>query len=413
MLDALLGLTGMGRWELDLGSGRIYGDEHLKKMLAFPAEEWDRLSMVSWAERVHQDDLALFEQQWQSAQAGAGFNAIYRILLGDNRWRWVHDRSLSLVKDHSGRPARLQGCLIDITRRQEEQQRWQSLMRSVPGVVYTFKVDADGEFSFPHISERVTEFYSVTAAEAQLDPSCIFNAIHPDDLPRIMESIRDSSETLEDWRCDYRVRLSGDWHWVEGHSHPERQPDGSTVWHGLIYSVHERKVLEEQLRHLSITDELTGLYNRRHLLACMEQEIARYRRYGALFAIIVLDLDHFKRINDRYGHHAGDEVLKRLATMLRTRLRDVDIAGRTGGEEFLLLLPDTDETGAVTTADGLCQAMAQEKFSDGAGKSFQVTFSAGVATIKNTEEAYHHLWARADKALYRAKAAGRNRVICD
>ncbi|WP_445003596.1 diguanylate cyclase [Halomonas mongoliensis] len=314
--------------------------------------------------------------------------------------------------DSGGPSMRMIGVVRDVTRYHEQESRWQRLARSVPGIIYTFRVDAQGRASFPYTSDRVRDFYGVTPEEVSRDPSCIFDAIHRDDFSRLMESIEASRRHLTDWQFEYRARAGGTWRWMEARSSPEREPDGGTVWQGLIYPVDERKALEDKLRRLSLTDELTGLYNRRHLLACMDEEIARFRRYGTPFAVVMLDLDHFKQVNDIWGHAVGDEVLKGLARLFRERLRETDIAGRAGGEEFLLLLPNTDEAGAVAMAEGVRQGLAATSFSDGKGGGFQVTVSGGVAAMRDPAEEHNHLWSRADRALYRAKEAGRNRVRC-
>lgn len=409
-LESVLDLTGVGLWEWDLVDGWIGGDARLEAILALPGAEWRRLSIERWAGRVHGEDRPRFDAEAAGAEQGAGFDAIYRLRRGDGHWIWVHDRSGVLYHDAEGRPVRLVGVLEDVTQRQEERRRWVRLARSIPGVIYTFVLDAEGRPSFPYTSDRVKDFYGVTPEQVQRDPSLVFDAIHPEDLSRVMESIELSARTLEDWQCEYRARAGDGWHWVEGRSSPERQPDGSTIWHGLIFLIDQRKELEARLRHLSLTDALTGLYNRRHLLACMEEEMSRFRRYGTPFSVVMFDLDNFKRINDRHGHAAGDAVLKRLAAILEERLREIDIAGRTGGEEFLLLLPGTDASGGARIAEDLCAVMVDEAFRSEEKGPFRVTLSAGVTEAIETDERLHRLWARADRALYRAKAAGRNRV---
>ncbi|MFC2993615.1 sensor domain-containing diguanylate cyclase [Halomonas tibetensis] len=410
LLEAMLSMIGAGMWEWRLSDGHITGDDRLKAMLALPDDEWETLTIASWARRIHPEDRALFEQEWQRAQHSGAFEATYRMHCGDSQWRWLHDRSCTLDKDPDGTPSRLLGIVEDVTERQEEQRRWRHLAKSVPGIIYTFVLDAEGRPSFPYTSSRVKEFYGATPEQVREDADLVFNAIHPDDRLSVQESIHRSAATLEDWHCEYRARAAGSWHWVEGRATPEREPDGSTVWHGLIYLIDERKAMEERLRRLSLTDELTGLYNRRHLLARMEEEIARYARHGTPFSVVMIDLDHFKLVNDSHGHAAGDAVLQGLAALFKERLRDSDVAGRSGGEEFLLLLPGTDEAGARAIAETLRKAFSQMRFDDGKASTFTVTLSAGVAEMRHRKERLQHLWARADGALYLAKAQGRNQV---
>lgn len=153
------------------------------------------------------------------------------------------------------------------------------------------------------------------------------------------------------------------------------------------------------------TDALTGLPNRLQINEILASELARFRRYSTPFSLALADIDHFKQINDTYGHQEGDLVLQRVAAILRQSVRAVDTVGRWGGEEFLLLLPETELPGAQALADRLRQALAAADF----GQVGQVTISMGLTMIKAGDDA-DALLRRADTALYRAKAAGRNRV---
>ena len=166
-----------------------------------------------------------------------------------------------------------------------------------------------------------------------------------------------------------------------------------------------------RLYELASTDELTGLYVRRLILQRLQQEVRRFRRYGRAIAVAVLDLDHFKRVNDTYGHAAGDEVLRTLGQVLldKTR-RDLDIPGRIGGEEFLLIMPETNEDGAHQACDRLRRAIEAEPiFIE--DEEIRITVSIGVAARESGEESSTSMLRRADKACYEAKAQGRNRVV--
>jgi diguanylate cyclase (GGDEF)-like protein len=151
---------------------------------------------------------------------------------------------------------------------------------------------------------------------------------------------------------------------------------------------------------LARTDELTRVRNRRGLMTTLEREFHRAARYGAPLSVIELDLDHFKQVNDRFGHAAGDALLKRVARALRHGLRQVDVVGRIGGEEFVVVAPETSAREAVVLAERLRQAVA----------ATGITVSCGVATLGQVEARdAEQLLAHADHALYRAKSLGRNR----
>ncbi|WP_157269436.1 sensor domain-containing diguanylate cyclase [Azohydromonas aeria] len=178
---------------------------------------------------------------------------------------------------------------------------------------------------------------------------------------------------------------------------------------GVFQDITERKRHEAELQRLATTDELTGVLNRRAFLDEVERELARFQRHGHAGALLMLDLDHFKQVNDRHGHAAGDAVLVQVCAALRERLRRSDRIGRLGGEEFALLLPETPAEGAAVLAESLRREVAALEIGTPAGP-LRVTASIGVAAFAASEADAAALLGRADRALYAAKALGRNRV---
>src|SRR5690554_1178836 len=162
---------------------------------------------------------------------------------------------------------------------------------------------------------------------------------------------------------------------------------------------------------MSLTDALTGAHNRRSILNLLDQELARSRRTGSPLALVLLDLDHFKRINDTWGHPMGDRALQEAAQALRGCIRKGDELGRFGGEEFLLLLPGTNREGAHRLAERCRAALAQVRLSAANGDSVSFTGSFGMACSDGQALTTKQLVRAADEALYNAKAAGRNRVV--
>jgi diguanylate cyclase (GGDEF)-like protein len=167
--------------------------------------------------------------------------------------------------------------------------------------------------------------------------------------------------------------------------------------------------LYAEVEQASYTDPLTGLHNRRHFTALAEQEYLRARRFNRPLSAIMIDIDHFKDVNDIHGHAAGDQVIAEVGRRLRSGTRAIDIAGRYGGEEFVLVLPETALPGAALLANRLCRGMAASPITTVAG-ALSITISLGVATTDPTLPDIGTLLANADAALYEAKRAGRNRV---
>jgi diguanylate cyclase (GGDEF)-like protein len=174
-------------------------------------------------------------------------------------------------------------------------------------------------------------------------------------------------------------------------------------------ALHEEQEARRTLEHLATTDSLTGVLNRRSFIEAAENEVNRFRRYGRPFAVLVMDLDNFKRINDTYGHLAGDRALLTFTSMARRMQRATDQLGRLGGEEFGLLLPETSLSQALKVAERLrAECAAQVITLEGA--TFGITLSGGVAGVTPEDEKLDDVMRRADAALYRAKEAGRDRV---
>jgi diguanylate cyclase (GGDEF)-like protein len=173
----------------------------------------------------------------------------------------------------------------------------------------------------------------------------------------------------------------------------------------------ENARLHRLVERQAVTDGLTELANRRQFEQALAGEISRAERFGGTLALILADLDDFKQVNDRYGHQAGDEVLRTFASVLKETVRDVDLPSRYGGEEFAVLLPQTDMDGAENLAERLRQSVAERPMTTQPGALVAVTASFGVASFPDASTPAA-LFAAADEALYRAKAAGKNRVVC-
>ncbi|MBI3995148.1 MAG: GGDEF domain-containing protein [Nitrospirae bacterium] len=175
-----------------------------------------------------------------------------------------------------------------------------------------------------------------------------------------------------------------------------------------------RRLLYETTRRLeemAITDELTGLYNRRHVMEELKAEFSRSMRFGLPLSCLAIDLDFFKEVNDRYGHLAGDEALRQISDLFQKNFREPDILARSGGEEFLVILPQTDIQGALAKAELLRKQVEQQDFTVERGTTIHMTISIGAAAYP--DERIHtmdHLLKTADDVLYRSKETGRNRV---
>jgi diguanylate cyclase (GGDEF)-like protein len=173
----------------------------------------------------------------------------------------------------------------------------------------------------------------------------------------------------------------------------------------------------ERLKHLGLTDPLTGVHNRRYFDQRLLEEVSRAQRQGFSLSCLFLDIDHFKQVNDKYGHQTGDCVLREVALRIKGQLRSIDVLGRYGGEEFAILLVQTDMDSALTIAERIRHSIAEQRFEGEGNETLVATLSIGVAALhgcnraQNAKALAQQLVARADQALYRAKQGGRNCVM--
>ncbi len=239
--------------------------------------------------------------------------------------------------------------------------------------------------------------------------------VHPDDWNDIQAALEPHlrGET-ESYTAEYRLRHSdGHWVWVQDAGRVlERDEDGKSLRAvGLHQDISSRKAMEESLLHLATSDPLTGLWNRRHFTEMVNGELGRVRRHGSNAGLLLLDLDHFKRINDTRGHAAGDEVLRHFSGLVTRHLREVDVFARLGGEEFGVLLPCVgDAAGALRAADRLRELIALNPAMLGEDP-LPFSVSIGVAMLDPDDSGFDAVFTRADEALYEAKRTGRDRAV--
>jgi len=320
---------------------------------------------------------------------------------------------VTAVLDEQGLWVGYLAICIDVTERRRVHEALalrdrllEKLSAEVPGGIYQYQLDADGHSCFPYASQGLFDIYEVDLQLLREDATAVFERIHPDDLERVRRSVRYSAEHLSPWREEYRVRLPrAGLRWVRGEATPEPGEDGCTLWHGYLTDISDLKGVEEELRALSVTDALTGIHNRRYFQERLKVELDRAQRDGLDLAVIMLDIDHFKRINDQYGHAVGDHVLRSLCQRIGQRLRRTDVFCRLGGEEFMVLCPGSNAEQARMLAMELWQGVRSVPV-EGVGK---VTASFGVAGWRLGEGA-DALLLRADAGVYAAKQAGRDRV---
>lgn len=416
-LEAIIEGTRAGTWEWNARTGEQRINRRWAEMLGYSVAELEPISIAIWHQLCHPDDLTRSNEVFQRHFNGElpYYDCVCRLRHKDGHWVWIHDRGKLVSRTPEGEPEWVVGTHIDISQQHINAQLLNKLAETVPGVIYIFRMYPNGQSEFSYVSEGVRQFYNAEPEDILRDPNRVFDLVHPEDRGTLMHSIQTSFETLEQWTCEYRVLHDDREIWLEGVAMPERQwqDTEAVTWYGLVVDITHRKELEAKLLKLSVTDELTGLYNRRHLLQRLAELLEGYRRHGSPFSLVQIDLDWFKSINDTYGHLVGDEVLKAFSSTLKNRLRTSDIPGRSGGEEFLILLPHTEAHEACELVDEIRQIFSQTQFQSDHLGTFNASFSAGVTSAQPFDERIDQLLSRADNGLYQAKGEGRNRVLIE
>ncbi|RMN29888.1 CHASE domain-containing protein/sensory box histidine kinase [Pseudomonas coronafaciens pv. zizaniae] len=326
----------------------------------------------------------------------------------------VVDMLVTAVRDDQGLWTGYLAVCLDVTEHKrvnealaEQGELLKKLGSQVPGGIYQYHLGVDGSAHFRYASAGMSELFEVDEAQLLEDSDAVLRRIHPTDLVRVKSSILASARHLTAWSEEYRVELpSKGQRWLRAASTPERLADGSVLWHGFVSDITDLKRVEQELRELSVTDVLTGAYNRRYFQDRMQAELKRVDRHGGHLSIIMLDIDHFKRINDRFGHAAGDQVLKAISEKISHRLRSDDVFCRLGGEEFMVVCPGTRGAQAYQLALSLREELRNQVIE---GVDHVVTASFGIASLR-AGEGIDAMLLRADSGVYAAKQAGRDRV---
>ncbi len=241
------------------------------------------------------------------------------------------------------------------------------------------------------------------------------NLCHPEDLQEsnalLEKHFKGESEI---YRCEARMKhKNGNWIWIlDSGKVIEWDKNGRSLrMIGTHTDITDRKQLEQKLNYLATTDTLTNLWNHRYIFQAVQQETEKAHRYdNHFFSLLMLDIDYFKEINDRYGHDAGDQVLSYIGDLIKRELRQADIAGRYGGEEFIMILPQTDINGAYITSERLRESFYNNPLNYNY-RNIYLTVSIGIAEYHQSITSADEIIKRADNALYEAKGKGRNLTV--
>ncbi len=284
------------------------------------------------------------------------------------------------------------------------------LMGNLPGMAYRCRFDEHWTVLFA--SEGCQDLTGYAPDELVDNRVASYaSLIDAESTEAVNRAVEASVAKDEPFSIEYALRRKDGqtiWVWERGRCIDD---DGELVLEGIVLDISDRKALEEELSELATHDPLTGLNNRREMTHLLEEEVARATRYSREVALLWIDFDHFKDINDSFGHAAGDAVLRNVSDLLVDGIRAVDSVGRFGGEEFVILLPEMGVEEAREAAERLRQRVHETPIPLDTGESVPLTISIGIAVFPQHGRSPEALCAAADKAMYRAKQSGRNCVV--
>jgi len=409
--------SGAGAWDWDLETGNQIHSRRWQEMLGYAYGEIEARNR-SFVERIHPEDRQRVEDSFNRYLQGhtATYSAELRLRCKDGSWKWILTSGMVVRRNAQGKPSRMIGTHVDIQERKEaealllqSEERWKLALESTGDGIWDWHVQEGREY----LSKRLVEMYGFTEEELQQHPDALDSRTHPDDLPQMLNDRQAHFDGLTPtYYNEHRVRCKdGSWKWVLTRGMVvTRDAQGQPLrMVGTHTDISARKQAEAQVRQQAYYDPLTGLPNRRMLRDRVEQEIKRNRRDGRKMAVLFMDLDHFKAVNDTMGHDAGDLLLVEAARRLRACVREHDTVARMGGDEFTVLITELDSSPHLEPLlQKLLQALASP-FEVHRERVF-VSASIGVTICPDDGSEAEVLYKNADQAMYEAKHAGRTRL---
>lgn len=404
--------TEAGVWDWDMQTDEVFYSRRWKSMLGI-ADEDTRGDLRDWQDRIHPEDLGRAAADMKRYLSGEveSYHSEYRLRRSDGSDLWILDRGKVVGRRPDGAPTRMIGTHTDITARHEARDALSRLGEIVEtSQTEVYVVDPES-LRLEQVNQGARDNLGYSMAE--LSGMTLLN-LEPDfdarGFGRLVEPLRTGAETQVVVETRHR-RKDGSLYPAESRLQLLGRPPRLVA---LVTDVTERKLAEEAIRQLAFFDPLTGLPNRRLLMDRLERAIAASRRMDRLGALMFIDLDDFKTLNDTLGHDHGDRLLSQVARRLASCIRETDTLARLGGDEFIVILErlsrqiDQAATQAETLGNKLLDALRQPCRLE--GRDYQCLASMGITLFGPRSKEAEELLQQADLAMYRAKQAGRNRL---
>jgi diguanylate cyclase len=402
-------------WEWHTDNDIVNWFGNIDKQLGYEENEIPR-TLDGWKNIIHPDDLERVENSLgKSLEERKPWFEEYRAISKDGRIQyWVDRGEIRIGQDENN--FILTGAIKDITERKlveealkESENKYRTLFQYSGDAILI--IDGD---KFVDCNPATMNMLGCKNKNELLNthPSQLSPQLQPDGRSSIEKANEMISIAFDQGTNRFvwdHMRLNGEVFPVEVLL-TAIPFEGRKILHVVWRDITRRKQMEEELKHLATHDPLTGLYNRQEFEQRLSNEIDRASRYKHTLSVFMLDIDHFKSVNDTYGHQTGDTVLRLFAELINNSIRKTDYASRYGGEEFLVLLPETSLVIAIELAERLCNNIYQYSFPLDDNKELNITASIGVASIPEHAQSSKDLIKAADSSMYAAKEAGRNQV---
>jgi diguanylate cyclase (GGDEF)-like protein/PAS domain S-box-containing protein len=403
-----------GLWDYDVRENSMYFSPRWRAMLGYASDH----EVPEWRLLVHPDDLAHVQTQLREHLEGRIelFESVHRMQHASGEWRWIQSRVQGRL-DENGRLKRLVGVETDITERKlyeealfREKESAQITLQSIGDGVVTTDADARVQYLNPVASE-LTGWRLDDAVGRSIDE--IFRGFHEETCEPIENPVGVAmrrNRPIKSVRPALLIRRDGNELYIESTAAPIRDPLGSVTGGVLVFhDVSESRELNRRLSYAASHDVLTELVNRREFEQRLERALKSAKARETSYAVLYLDLDQFKIVNDACGHNAGDALLKQIGSLLKSKIRWRDTLARLGGDEFGVLLESCTMDEALRTAEALRENIADYRF-NWDDRAFRLGVSIGVVPITAATDDVASLLSAADSACAAAKEAGRNRV---
>ncbi|MDJ0836003.1 MAG: EAL domain-containing protein [Acidobacteriota bacterium] len=403
-----LALWGSGgfMWDWNSATDEIYRKD-FPELLGYEDENFSRKTLDQRS-MVHPSDLFQVEKSWQDHISGKSpyFEAEYRIRSAKGTWRWIHERGMAADRDKLGRALRMSGTYKDVSEQKRTEDKIRLFAKAFENTTDAMMILNTRQVIIA-VNSAFSQITGYTTFEAAGQHISVLNSNrHEADF---YEHLIDMVHTTDKWEGEFWAKRK------DGEEFPMwvnmsllRDTKGMITNYVAVFSdITERKRAEEELRHLANYDVLTGLPNRTLFQDRLNQALRHAQRHDTKLALLFIDLDHFKKINDSFGHAVGDLLLKGVSRRLVDTLRNEDTVARLGGDEFIVLLEDTNDPGAAAQVAQKLLSSVEQSFTL-EGQEVRVNMSIGISLYPDDGHNMETLLKNADTAMYHSKNEGRN-----